>query len=232
MHGRRVAIALDCDATGRTGSIKWAKALAGIAAEVRVVDLAGPGKCDVNDWFVEGRTADELLALVEAATEGVPSAAPRRRAAGAFLKDALDRARRRDEKGDTGSREGIGFWLAGQLRDERYDKESEAWPVMLQYQQAVTGDKDEPYTEQQARTSLDSAWTETAREPRGYASVNIVRPDDEFDIDTIRPKDAGMADLLWEESGRGDLLTERSAGGGISGPSSSVTVGCRARRHS
>ena len=68
------------------------------------------------------------------------------------------------------SREGQGFWLAKQLRDNNFSKE-EAWLVMLRYQAqappiSAKGVAD-PYTAEQARISLDSAYSVSPRSAWG-----------------------------------------------------------------
>lgn len=218
---RRVAIALDCDATGRAASIKWAKTLEGIAAEVRVVDLGGPSKYDVNDWFagysrdgmkLASRTADELLELIEASPVGVPaSTTRRRRSTEAFLKEALGWVH--DGKKAVNV---AGFDLAGQLRDEGYTPD-EARPVLHEFREACEGVGSKPFLESDADGAVERAYKHEPRQPRGGSGtgINIIRGTSDFDIETIRRKDAGMADLLWEGTERGNLLTERSKAGSI-----------------
>ena len=68
------------------------------------------------------------------------------------------------------SREGQGFWLAKQLRDNNFTKD-EAWLIMLRYQAqappiSAKGIAD-PYTSEQARVSLDSAYSVSPRSPWG-----------------------------------------------------------------
>jgi hypothetical protein len=63
--GRRVAILPDKDKPGRKHAQWVLSTLQGIATEVRVVELPGPGK-DASDWFDAGGTAEELVKLVEA----------------------------------------------------------------------------------------------------------------------------------------------------------------------
>lgn len=155
LKGRRVGIILDADDPGRIAAQKWAKALQSIAEEMRVVDL--PDGTDVNDWFVEGRTAAELLALVDAAPVfGMAT----RRDTSELLQMALDRT-------DEGAgRDDTGLWLACQLRDERYSRD-EAWSIVEAFQQSVEHDKEPPYTESAARVNLDQAFNRTARKPSG-----------------------------------------------------------------
>lgn len=155
LKGRRVCIALDSDEAGRIAARKWAKALQTVAAEVRVVEL--PEGTDVNDWFVSGNTAGDLVALAETAPVfGLTT----RRDTADLLGMTLDKA---DAEG---SRNGAGFWLACQLRDERYTRDG-AWPIMQAYQQAVEHDKEPPYTENDAQVSRDQAYAHEARKPSG-----------------------------------------------------------------
>ncbi|NUQ49701.1 MAG: hypothetical protein HUU27_07255, partial [Phycisphaerae bacterium] len=80
LHGRRVVIIADKDAAGRKHASDVAMRLQNRAAEVRVLELPGPGK-DASDWFDAGGTVDELLRLVEAARDAPPPDAPARSAA-------------------------------------------------------------------------------------------------------------------------------------------------------
>lgn len=155
---RRVAIALDNDEPGRKASQKWAKALEPLASELRVMTL--PESSDLNDWFTSGKTASELLALIEATP-----AYGTRRTSTELLALALQRA------DDGEGRNNTGFWLACQLRDERYSK-AESWTTVRTYQQAVEDEGNEPYREDEARESLDSAWTEEPRKPTPASKRN------------------------------------------------------------
>jgi putative DNA primase/helicase len=79
LTGRRVCIIADNDDTGRNHARDVASQLLGIAAEVKVLELPGlPDKGDVSDWLNAGGTADELIAMVEAAAPYVstPTATP------------------------------------------------------------------------------------------------------------------------------------------------------------
>ena len=56
LAGLRVAVVGDCDEAGQVGAEKWARALDGVAAEVRSVRLPWPvapshGK-DLRDWLL------------------------------------------------------------------------------------------------------------------------------------------------------------------------------------
>lgn len=155
LKGLRVGIALDADDAGRMAARKWAKALQTVAAEVRIIEL--PNGTDVNDWFVSGKTADDLVALAESSPiYGLTT----RRDTADLLQMAMDKA------DSEGSRDGAGFWLACQLRDERYTTE-EAWPILEAYQQAVEHDKEPPYTATAARVNLDQAFGHEPRKPSG-----------------------------------------------------------------
>lgn len=64
--GRHVAFVYDCDKDGRHYSTRHAKLVAPVARSVRVVDLdpARHDKWDVSDWFRDGRSPDDLRALI------------------------------------------------------------------------------------------------------------------------------------------------------------------------
>jgi len=65
---RRVAILPDADAAGQAHALDVAAKLAPYAAEVKIVHLPGlPDKGDVSEWLAHGHTAEELVALVDAA---------------------------------------------------------------------------------------------------------------------------------------------------------------------
>jgi P4 family phage/plasmid primase-like protien len=159
LRGRHVAIALDADGAGRKAAKVWAQKLLPLVHELRVVSL--PNGTDLNDWFTSGRSAADLLALISSA-EVVGA----RRDAGELLQKALTKV------DDGEGRDNSGFWLACQLRDEPYDQEAEAWPILQAFQQAVEADGDHPYTEAAARINLDSAWSRSAREPSKRASAD------------------------------------------------------------
>ena len=66
LHGRRVVIVPDNDASGRKHAQQVAEALHVKAAEVRIVELPGlPEKGDVSDWLEAGGTVDQLHHLAE-----------------------------------------------------------------------------------------------------------------------------------------------------------------------
>ena len=73
LQGKRVVILPDNDAPGRAHAEDVAKALQGIAAGVKVLELPGlPEKGDVSDWLAAGGTAEELLRLAAEAPEWKP----------------------------------------------------------------------------------------------------------------------------------------------------------------
>lgn len=64
-----------------------------------------------------------------------------------------------------GARNEVGFWLACQLRDERYP-EKEAWRVLKEFAQKVSKSGKHPYTKQEAYNSLRQAFSQPPRLPR------------------------------------------------------------------
>lgn len=161
LAGRRVALALDADAAGRKATQAWAAALRPVVAELRCVAL--PEGTDVNDWFVAGKTAAQLLALIEETpVEGTVS----RRETGELLQIALRKA----EEGE--GRDNTGLWLACQLRDERYTRDESA-EVVYAYQQLVEHDETPPYTRAAAAVNLDQAWSREPRKPSGKGAKTL-----------------------------------------------------------
>lgn len=167
LANRRVAVALDADGPGRKAASVWARKLASIASEVRVIAL--PDDSDVNDWFVAGNTASALLDLVEAA--------PISHARGSARRDADELLQMALTKTDDGEgRNETGFWLACQLRDEGYSPD-EAWEAAIStFQKAVEGDKEPHYTVADARVSLESAFSQPARQPSGRTTTAVMHP--------------------------------------------------------
>lgn len=155
LTGRRVALVLDADGPGRKAAAKWGAALQQVAREVRVVAL--PEGSDLNDWFTSGRTADELLELINASPVHGQSV---RRDSTELLQMAFAKVDDGEGRNDTG------FWLACQLRDERYQQE-EAWEILRTFQEAVEHDKEPPYAEADAKVNLDSALSQPERKPSG-----------------------------------------------------------------
>ena len=83
LHGKRVAIIADKDNAGRKHAADVAMRLQNRAAEIRVIELPGDGK-DASDWRDAGGTADELLSLVESASD-TPPAPPERGRPNVFI---------------------------------------------------------------------------------------------------------------------------------------------------
>ncbi|HEX8073221.1 MAG TPA: AAA family ATPase [Pyrinomonadaceae bacterium] len=70
LRGRNVVILPDNDKAGHDHAEKVARAIRGIAASVKIIELpALPEKGDVSDWLNGGGTAAQLFQLVEAAPE-------------------------------------------------------------------------------------------------------------------------------------------------------------------
>lgn len=155
LAGRRVALALDADSAGMKDAERWAAKLDPLVRELRRVSL--PEATDVNDWFKNGRSAAELLELIDASP--VHGQAVRRDSA-ELMQMALDKTDDGEGRDDTG------LWLACQLRDERYTRD-EAWAILLAFQQSVEHDKEPPYSEAAARVNLEQAWSRDARKPSG-----------------------------------------------------------------
>lgn len=73
LRGRDVVILPDNDEPGRKHARQVARALHGIAASVRILELPGlPPKGDVSDWLDAGGTVEELHRLVESASSEPP----------------------------------------------------------------------------------------------------------------------------------------------------------------
>lgn len=165
LRGRHVVIAYDCDDAGRAGARKAAERLASVAALIAVAELSlGDGE-DVTDWFVtHGKTADALDRL---AREALSEREAARRPADDLVAAA-------QVKADEASRNDAGFWLACQLRDERYSR-AEAAKAMTRYARLVKGSKADPYTKREALDSLAQAYSKSPREPSGVATVHVER---------------------------------------------------------
>ena len=74
LKGAKVAIIPDNDAPGRDHAITVARALHGVAEDVRVIELPNlPDTGDVSDWLDQGGTAEELRQLVKDAPTWQPS---------------------------------------------------------------------------------------------------------------------------------------------------------------
>lgn len=80
LRGHKVNVVGDADRPGQQGADRWCGKLSGVAAEVRNVALPYPvEEChgqDVRDFFAEGKTYADLLALADAAGPYQPAAAP------------------------------------------------------------------------------------------------------------------------------------------------------------
>jgi P4 family phage/plasmid primase-like protien len=161
LAGRRIALILDSDGPGRAAEARWVKALGGVAAEVRTVLL--PVK-DLNDWFVKaGRGGLGIDRLIEQA----PVVGGARRNPQYLLSKALEKV------GTDESRNEVGFWLAAQMRDERYSA-AEAWSLALApFQQAVETRKLPPYSEAEAQSNIDSAFSQPARAAVGATDKRL-----------------------------------------------------------
>lgn len=73
LRGAQVVLCPDNDAPGRQHAQQVARALHGIAASVKVVELPGlPVKGDVSDWLASGGTKEALEALVASTSAWVP----------------------------------------------------------------------------------------------------------------------------------------------------------------
>ena len=75
-RGQTVYVIPDCDRTGIKGGQKWAEAIASVASSTKIVQLPfevkeNHGK-DLRDYFQDGKTFDDLLKLIETATEVEP----------------------------------------------------------------------------------------------------------------------------------------------------------------
>lgn len=107
-----------------------------------------------------------------------------------LLRDALDAV-------DEGApRNGAGFALACQLRDERYDP-AQAELVMVAFAEAVTDAGDHPYLPQEAYDSLVSAYGSPARSPRSLARK---RNESRFSLRSMA--DVEPQDVRWFWPGR------------------------------
>jgi P4 family phage/plasmid primase-like protien len=162
LRGLHVAVILDNDSAGRSAALKWCTALQGIAAEVRNVTLPREGM-DLNNWYEDDANGSSigLLKLIEAA----PAFGAQR--------DPEELVRMAEAKVAEGeSRNGTGFWLAAQMRDERYSID-DAWErALAPYQLAVEHSKEDAYSEREARESLASAYAQAPRRPSGKGSTH------------------------------------------------------------
>ncbi len=78
LRGRHIAILPDNDDVGRSHAAQVANALKGMAASVKVIELPNlPEKGDVSDYLNAGGTHEQLQAIVENASDYLPSTHPR-----------------------------------------------------------------------------------------------------------------------------------------------------------
>jgi len=185
LAGRDVVLVLDTDEAGRKGASKLSAALVGRASSVRDVVLPLPAEVDkdLTDWVKPGRDAAQLRAIVaETPVVGGPATdAVSRVEPAALVRRAIE-----EKIPELGSRNGAGFWLACQLRDGLLEK-PDAWPVMQAFQRQVMDLKTDPYTEHEARDSLDSAYSRPPRSASAGAGYEL--------------SDAGNAERLVDRHG-------------------------------
>ena len=195
---RSVYTTFDCDVAGRRGAEKFRDAMLPIAAEIRVANLGLDDGQDITDWFVtHKRDAAELKRLLRAAPHGSEP----RRPTGELLRIAID------QKVDSeGSRNEAAFWLACQLRDERYTK-AEAKPVLENFTEAVAGSKDEPFPASEALATLESAYSTPAREAVGAAGM----PYDVASRSLRQSIDAAKQRLLIQETAKAEHEAAKAA---------------------
>jgi Bifunctional DNA primase/polymerase, N-terminal len=110
-------------------------------------------------WIVE-RMRRSLPEEKPAVASASPSAS-RRLSTGDYSDELLARA---VEKAAGEGRNNAGIWLACQLRDAGLEQ-GDAWAAMQAYTAAVTDLKGEPYAEEEARHSLDQAFSRPPRAP-------------------------------------------------------------------
>ena len=71
--GADVVILPDNDEPGRQHAKATERAITGVAASVRILELPGlPGKGDVSDWLCDGHTLSELERLIAGQSEIAP----------------------------------------------------------------------------------------------------------------------------------------------------------------
>jgi putative DNA primase/helicase len=157
LAGWPIRVLLDTDAAGREGAIRLCAALEGIALDIKDVCLPLPK--DATDWFVtHGNDATALIAVMRSAPVW-----GQRRGTEALLRAGLKRA-------EEEPRNAAGFWLACQLRDERYTRE-EAGAVLVEFQREVASAKQPPYTPEEASSSLVQAFSRPPRNALGGEGV-------------------------------------------------------------
>jgi len=162
-----VGVRVGSDSTGKLGGGIHVKAAGGYVVAPPSVHPNGKGY-----YWEEGKNPsahflaplpDPLLRLLTGKTPmprngNTAPAAPLDMDACAryWLAKALERAH-------DGERNDCGFWLACQLRDAQIPEDLAQSP-MLDYQRAVTGLGDDPYTESEALASMKSAYEHPARD--------------------------------------------------------------------
>ena len=128
----------------------------------------------------------------------------------------------------TEGRNNAGFWLALQLRDNKYN-ETEAAGVMRKYRdrcpETNAKGQREPYTDQELMNTLRGAYSRAPREPwseKGRAPSRAPRPCGESELYTFECDDAGLRAIDRRNSGvvpigpplRIDARTQDAAGEG------------------
>lgn len=83
LRGKAVVVIGDNDEPGRKHAAQVARAVHGVAAGVKVVELDGlPEKGDVSDWVARGGTLQGLVERIDATPEWVPDGGVARKASG------------------------------------------------------------------------------------------------------------------------------------------------------
>jgi len=111
-----------------------------------------------------------------------------------WLRRALDRVA-------PGTRNATGFWLACQLRDAGLDEDAAA-AVLGDYVAAVGGIGGHPYTEAEARKSLDEAYARPARDPARSATA---RTEYRGEVRAV-PSDVDLNAFHWTDSGNAEAF--------------------------
>jgi hypothetical protein len=156
-------------------------------------------------------TADDLDAALRELGPSTPTNRPQKTGTGGRTgrdgegrvdPDALlERALRRVVPGSQGQgRNDSGFWLACQLRDNRYS-EAEAEGVVVRFAGAAPG-HGHPYTEREARATVRSAYSRPAREPWVKALHMPSRPSGDGGAAAPECDDAGAAAAAKKAKGK------------------------------
>jgi len=164
-----------------------------------ILDLSRKELDEIVRWFDESKHRLQLQPKAEA--EPAPERA--RKAAEYYLNRAITEAK-------PGNRNNTGFWLACQLRDLKLS-EAEAEPYMIRYAQSVP-EGDHPYTEDEALSSLRSAYRREPREPAipGVRKARKYTPSGQAVVSVeINPK---VVDMLIQhpasEAGNGETFRD------------------------